>query len=416
MKLGIVKRYWGTATRFLGVCGLGVMIAPAQAGLFDKDVCCDEGCADVCCDTVVDPCCDGGTACGGGKDFGLGCCLGEPYTLMDALFDCPDDAPFQLYGWTAWGYTSDDTGLFNNTADQFVNTQTYLVAERVADGSCGLDFGFRIDTIYGTDAPDTQSFGNPQGVYDFTDDLTFGDYGWAFPQAYVEVASGDWSVIAGHFYTLVGYEVVTAPDNFFFSHAYTQFNAEPFTHTGVLATYSGYEDIEFYGGWVLGWDTGFAQLDGGSGFLGGFSTSVTDDITLTYITFFGDTGFNGTGYNHSIVADVAVTDDINYVFQSDFVDTTAADQYGINQYLFKTINDCLAVGGRFEWFNTDTATQGHADIFNLTGGINVRPHANVVIRPEVRYQFSPDDAAAAEFEGPGIFDEVLFATDVIITF
>ena len=64
-----------------------------------------------------------------------------------------------------------------------------------------------------------------------------GGYGWAIPQLYAEVGYGDFSVKMGHFYTLVGYEVVTAPDNFFYSHALTMFNSEPFTHTGVLATF-----------------------------------------------------------------------------------------------------------------------------------------------------------------------------------
>ncbi len=47
------------------------------------------------------------------------------------------------------------------------------------------------------------------------------------------------------------------------------FNSEPFTHTGVLGTYTGNDDVTLYGGWTLGWDTGFDQFDGGSNFLGG---------------------------------------------------------------------------------------------------------------------------------------------------
>ena len=71
--------------------------------------------------------------------------------------------------------------------------------------------------------------------------MTFdnGIYGWAMPQAYGEVGYGDWSVKVGHFFTPVGYEVVPATGNFFYSHSLTLFNSEPFTHTGVLGTYSG---------------------------------------------------------------------------------------------------------------------------------------------------------------------------------
>lgn len=62
----------------------------------------------------------------------------------------------------------------------------------------------------------------------------------------------------GHFYTIVGYEVVPAPDNFFYSRAYSRFNSEPFTHTGVLgAGGSGANSPDRYSGWTTGWDTGF---------------------------------------------------------------------------------------------------------------------------------------------------------------
>ncbi len=48
----------------------------------------------------------------------------------------------------------------------------------------------------------------------------------------------------GHFYTIIGYEVVTAPDNFFYTHAYTMQYGEPFTHTGVLATYNANDQLQ----------------------------------------------------------------------------------------------------------------------------------------------------------------------------
>ena len=40
----------------------------------------------------------------------------------------------------------------------------------------------------------------------------------------------------GHFYSILGYESVTAPDNFFYSHSYLFQYGEPFTFTGLLGT------------------------------------------------------------------------------------------------------------------------------------------------------------------------------------
>ena len=146
--------------------------------------------------------------------------------------------------------------------------------------------------MYGIDANDTQAFGNPNGSWDFDNGFDHGSYGWAIPQAYFEVALGDsLSIKAGHFYTLVGYEVVTAPDNFFYSHAMTMYNSEPFTHTGVLATAGMGDNVTLYGGWTLGWDTGFDQLNNGSSFLGGVGLTLTDDAAVTYIATAGNFGW-----------------------------------------------------------------------------------------------------------------------------
>ena len=216
---------------------------------------------------------------------------------------------------------------------------------------------------------------------------------------------GDVSIIAGHFYTLIGYEVVTAPDNFFYSHAYTMFNSEPFTHTGVLATYSATDSLTLYGGWTAGWDTGFDQLGGGSNFLGGFSTSVNDDISFTYITTIGDFGALGdNGYSHSLVFDVALTEDLNYVFQSDYkrVGDMGDEDVGVNQYLFYTISDCLKAGTRVEWWKNDGDS-----FYGWTSGVNVSLSDNLIVRPEIRRDWRPVG------NGP---DETSLGVDVILTF
>ena len=69
--------------------------------------------------------------------------------------------------------------------------------------------------MYGVDAANTQAFGSLPGNFDFVYGFGHGQYGRAIPQLYAEIANGDWSVKIGHFFTLVGYEVVSAPDNFF---------------------------------------------------------------------------------------------------------------------------------------------------------------------------------------------------------
>ena len=277
-----------------------------------------------------------------------------------------------------------------------------------------------MDFMYGTDANDTQAFGNNPGRWDYLNGWDRGGgYGWAMPQLYGEIANGDLSVKFGHFFTLIGYEVVPAPDNFFFSHAYTMYNSEPFTHTGVLATYKASDDITLYGGWTLGWDTGFDQFDDGNNFLGGASLALTDELTLTYILTAGDMGQRGDGYSHSIVFDWAINDKWNYVFQSDYVglDTSPGynNEYGVNQYLFYTLTDEVKLGARVEWWSSDAGFDhggqsapagGQHSYYEATFGVNVKPVSNLVIRPEYRHDWFPH----------GSYEQDIFAIDAILTF
>lgn len=350
---------------------------------------------------------------------------GEPWSLWDAVYG---DSSVDIGGWISLGAHGDSNDLFNSDPDRLNVHQAWLFAEKVAGPEDdGLDFGYRFDVLWGTDGGDTASFGNPAGAdgdlqgWDAGDNFSTGDgYGWSLPQAYLQVASGDLEVKVGHFYTLIGYEVVGAPGNFFYSHAITMYNSEPFTHTGVLASYAADESTTFYGGWTAGWDTGFEQFGEGSNFLGGVATSLSDDVTIAYMATLGDFGARGSdGYMQSIVADVALSENLNYVAQSDIlhVGETGEDTIGLNQYLFYTVDDALALGARFEWWKCDAQTgyaphggsapaSGAVSHYEATFGANYRVHANVMLRPEFRYDWS---------EGAD-YNEGVLGMDLVATF
>ena len=308
-------------------------------------------------------------------------------------------------GWIQMGYHSGSDGVFNDEPDHFNLHQTWLYAEKVADGRSGFGLGFRADVMYGIDADDTDSDGNNPGNWDYDNGFDHGPYGFALPQLYVEVARGDLSVKLGHFFTVMRYERVTSPDNFFYSRSKALDWCEPRTHTGALATYTLSDNTKLYAGWTLGWDTGFDQRLGGSNFLGGFSTSLTDHATFSNITTIGDLGEEGEGYGHMLLLDLAVTCKLNYVLQSSYQDMDDADSndndYGINQYLIYTVNDRCSVGGRFEWITKDDEESN----FQTTLGVNIRTN-KLVIRPEVRLQ--PDNT--------GDYEDTPFGVDVIMVF
>ena len=336
------------------------------------------------CDTGCSSCCEESWLPG---IFSRCCATGEPFRLFGT-----GNSAINIGGWTQVGYHNRSTNMFNNRPDNLNLHQQYAFIEKLADGSDGCwDWGFRTDIMYGIDAQDTQAFGNPPqaNASRWDNGWDHGAYGWALPQAYLEAARGDFSVRAGHFYTILGYEAVTAPDNFFYSRSFTMVNSEPRTHTGALTSYRLNKSTEIYAGWTLGWDTGFDQFGGGNNFIGGFGHNITDRVKLTYVNTAGDMGRRGEGYTHSVVLDSQIGDRLNYVIQSDLVSLNANnptgnlnDTIGVNQYLLYHWSDCLAFGSRVEWWKADGGS-----LWAATTGMNIRPHANVVIRPEVRYDW-----------------------------
>ena len=369
---------------------------------------CDAGCKSDGCNAGCDD---------SGNLLGL-CCGQDEFKFFDGV---------EVGGWVQLGYSSRPTAFNDGNQDNRVLlNQGWLYIDKAAESECGeWGWGYHADVVYGADASNTQSFGNSPGRFDLDPGFQRGAReDWAIPQLYAEISNGEWTVKGGHFYTLHGYEVVQATGNFFFTHAFTMNYAEPFTHTGILATHTLSEDTEIYGGWTLGFDTGFDQTDGGSNFIGGYSTSLTDELSLTQILSFGNFGTNfvspisGVAPNErgsfalSTVLDYQVTDNLNYVFHSDILKTGSYETFGVNQYLLYQINDCVAAGSRFEWWKADQAS-----VNAFTIGLNVKPHSNVTIRPEWRYDWSPGGNTNAGIQtGTVNQSNGTFAIDAVITF
>jgi hypothetical protein len=278
--------------------------------------------------------------------------------------------------------------------------------------------------VYGTDGPDTQAFGNRPDTWDFGWN-NGGAYGHAIPQLYAEVGYNDLTAKIGHFYTIMGYEVVPATGNFFYSHAFEFYMCEPFTHTGVLLEQKVADDISVLGGWTAGWDTGF-ERNGGSTFIGGVKLQLTEKAAFSYMTSWGDVGYDTpfwtgsdtNGYFHTLLFTWNVNDRWTYVCQSNMVDNdqlceTTEDTLSLNNYLFYKWSECWAAGARLEWLKDGRFSDGQyigtaGEVIDLTVGLNYRPAANVVVRPELRW----DDYEAASL----LQDTFLFGVDTVITY
>ncbi|MDP1969632.1 MAG: porin, partial [Methylobacter sp.] len=299
---------------------------------------------------------------------------------------------------------------FGDRANEFNMQQLYGYIERAVDTeSKKWDLGFRADILYGTDARFTTQ-ANFDNKLILDSDSRF--YKLAFPQVYATVFApigNGLTTKIGHFYTIIGNEVVTAPDNFFFSHAYTMQYGEPFTHTGIISSYPVNDNISLTGGVVSGWDSFFQEP---ANFLGG-ATFTTDNkkTSLAFSMITGDVQkldkHNRTMY--SVVLSHDFTDTLHYKLQHDLgieEKSTSADSakwYGINQYLTYDINDKLGAGVRLEWFrdedgarvaaigNGNTMPGGQNHYLAATAGLNYSPTSWLTLRPEVRYDHATEN-------------------------
>ena len=130
---------------------------------------------------------------------------------------------------------------------------------------------------------------------------------------------------------------------------------------------------------------------------------------------------------NSFVLTHEITSRWSYVFQGDYADNYNLPDgsnlwYGINQYLFYKVSDCWKFGGRFEWFRDDDGVRvvpGNAgNYFEMATGVNWKPHANVMVRPELRYDWyqGPVAAGSNPFNNGNATSQLSGGCDVIFTF
>ncbi|MDY0169651.1 MAG: porin, partial [Thermoguttaceae bacterium] len=380
------------------------------------------------------------------------CCYGP---IGRALFCCDPRCPWTLpqthymrcHGITAGGWLSagvlansrgniDNGPLgFNDRAEFNMHQLWFYLNKETNTDELGWDWGGRIDYVFGVDGPDTQAFGDRDWDFGWNSSAAGGVplYGSAIPQMYATLAWDDWTLKAGRFFTIIGYETVQATGNFFYSHSYAQYYAEPFTHTGLLLSRELGDWLTVHAGWTNGWDSGWRDLDTASMFLGGISAQLTDRASLTWAVStgrFGNGTINNDGelYMNSIVFEWNITRRLTYVLQHDLGINYAlaggdTEWYGINQYFLYQINPCWASGLRFEWFrdhdgvrvaNSAGVTGFDGNFYAITAGLNWKPRPNLTVRPELRYDWF--DGTAAPFNSGNNKDQFSGGFDVIATF
>lgn len=387
----------------------------------------------------------------------------------------------QSYTLNGWSPNNRINGpiTFNDRSNDYLMNQLYLSAGRAVDTEKAFDVGGKVDWLYGTDAIFTQALGLDNNIATQSP-----LYRLAIPQLYGEIYTNKigkgLSIKGGHFYTIIGYEVVTTPDNFFTTLPYTFQYGEPFTHTGGLANLKLSDQFALNGGVVLGWDN-WIDNNNAASFLGGATWTPNDKLNVTYNLITGPEqdekrnfqAVRGTAnqslnrYLGSFVLQYKITDSLSYVLQSDHgiqngagfggitvdgVDypalTKTAMWYGVNQYLFYDINKKLSVGLRAEWFRDQDGfrvgearytsllgpqsqtfpfptsfsygylTGSGSDYYALTLGLNYKINNNIIIRPDMRYDFQTrdNDTVTAAFKDNTRSQQFITSLNLIVRY
>jgi hypothetical protein len=151
--------------------------------------------------------------------------------------------------------------LFTDRANSFRMNQANIAVQQDIDSSASVfNWGWRIEGMYGTDARFTHTVG-------LFDRATNSPYQWDLVEGSVSghfpvIFGGGIDVKAGIYPTPIGYEVIDANGNFFYTHSYIFNYGIPLKHTGTYATGHVTDMIDVWAGVDTGVNAGMPFLRG----------------------------------------------------------------------------------------------------------------------------------------------------------
>ena len=376
-----------------------------------------------------------------------GCGSADPWKLPQPGF--LQSRGIMIGGWLQQGITFNGThpaSGFNGPVgtndwdSEYQMNQLWLYITRPVDtGGYGWDIGGHIDLIYGTDG----RFGINHGLEDRINSLS-NSYGLVIPQMYLEVAVNRLSVKLGHFAGILDYEAVPAIANPFYSHSLCYAFTVPQLVTGVMADYMLTDQFSIQAGFHRGWMK-FEDNNDRLDVMAGVKWESFDQRTSLAYGISSGPQYPADDQNrfvYSFVVKHQFTERFQYILVHNLgnEDDSApggrdAEWYGLNQYFLYTINPRWSANLRFEWLRDDDGVivrgppaalgirawpgYGYAgDFYELTCGLSWRPHPNIVVRPECRWDWYNGLAGPVglPYDDGGSDDQFTFGVDAIVTF
>jgi len=298
---------------------------------------------------------------------------------------------------------------FTDGSDAFRMNQTMFTVEHDTDSAAtGFDYGFKVQAMYGTDARFTHFYNEfdraTNSLYQW--DINYLEANVHAPAIPVVSAGGsDWQI--GQFATPLGYEVMDATGNPFYSHTYIFTYGLPYKHTGVLGTFHVNDTVDVWAGWDTGVNDslgskGVNNASLGHGILGfGLNNLMGGNLTIIGLAHLGaenptgstSVGPAGSALRFNVDSSLVQYYDANgtYKINDSWTTTTEVnmiknDAFGVTgggaaQYVIYTLNDQWTLGARAEAF-ADQAKNG------FTGFVCASPGSQDAVDGERGIPFS----------------------------
>lgn len=339
----------------------------------------------------------------------------------------------KLSGWIAQSYTFNPHRpenrlnlfrVFDDRSNDYRMNQFSLILERPLGEGKDLDWGFKVQAIYGADSRFIHSLDLPEADSPFTKHTVQVD-ATQFYSLFRLPIGGGLTVKMGKYVTTLGYEVIDAPGNPLYSHSYLFGFAIPFTHTGVQLDYQATESLNLYYGLVRGWDVVTTDLNSSFSHMFGMGLKPSEELNLLLNLVTGPETESENSYRTvvDLVASWQPLPGWSFVLNADvgherLPDTKGSLWWGIAGYVTYRWSPAVAATLRAEYFRDDTQTRisGTKDLTELTLGLELHPikgFQNLRLRPELRWDHA---VSGRPFDGGSRKDQLTLAGDVILLF
>ncbi len=332
---------------------------------------------------------------------------------------------FNLYGYVEASYTHNFNNpnsqrnanrIFDVDANSFRPHMAQLVFEKEAksDGSTAERAGFRIKLNFGEDANLTG--GTFSGDFDYQE---------AYAQYIAPIGNG-LDLRIGRMNTLIGYEVIESPLNPNFSRSWLFGLGEPFTTTGIRASYEFNDMVSLAVGLINAYGGATVDTNRSKSVEALLGLTPMDWLSVSLFGFWGPEGAVGAKNMDRVQAGGIITAQATektslvlegyWAEQENGVAGRDAQWHGIAGYIIHDFNDQWGLRGRMEWFKDADGLLTGTDqkLWEGTATLQYKLTPSLITRVEFRYDKSNKNTF--QYGGRVANNQETLATEVIFLF